>query len=923
MFKAVSFCGIFLIMSVAGFAYPTDSDSLATIRGRVGVEAKKIHGSNMNMGVPGAVVQLFYKKDGKIDSIYTTAGRTGDFIFRKIEPQRIGLKVQSMGYESVSGVYDIAPGDNFFLFNLKEKVDTLQGATITAEIPLIRQIEDTTIYNTQIIKHADTDDLRQVLEMLPGFVVRGDAIIVDGHPVSRTYVNGILVFGDKVTTAVDALKADEVKQVRVYDELSDVDKHRGIKNAKKNRVLDIITKDAIISMTLASVGAAGGADCTGQPRYAAAGLVGFHSEMLQSQTVVSADNINKCNEGSYSLHANSFVSQKAPLDANRASQMVSLTNSKYWKNRYYGNSITVLYSLSHEQSKSASTALKEYYGAVDVPIMTVLDTLSSQSNNIRHYCNASLRLNDTPLKSFVINFTGSITGNRNEAFQGNLTQTTGMQESRMHQDSGSNDRDYSAKLGITWTNNDTKKWRPFIGIGGNIANSSSLSWTVDTLETSYLRRKLSSDGYGRGAGAWLHAGAEATLANDKEKTAMLWVELNSHYDHSVHRQLSYNEFGVDTPVMDMANSYDFTHNQLANSVDSRFSLSLPSNRNLDILSSIKDVVLFDIERLPGDFDNTKHFPSVSCVVHYISPKLFLAASSEAVTPAIEQIRNRISDANPLALTAGNPSLKQGYNVSINATYRPPTIQQGIGRNSNFEFTLGGNITFRPIVARVLYFNESTALTEYDGYIARAGSILNTFDNARQPRINLSAQSSYTKNILKRQLKLVFTLGDNYLRNPMYNGDKISPMDENAVNGSLRVYYTPSSKLRIFNTISSAYLLSTRRGELLSSRFRIGDSFDVQWYITDRLRVSSKYDCTGYVYTAGTGRNHFSQYLTVGIETPFLKDKSLNVGLWGYDILNSGSLYTTEVTSAMMSQTWTPTYGRNIMLKIWWNMRVKQ
>ena len=906
-------------------ASPADGDSLATLRGRIGREAPGAgRGKDYTVGIPGAVVQLFYQSNGKVDSLYTTTGRGGEFTIRKIEPQRIGLRISSMGYQTVSGVYDIDAGDNVFFFTLKEQVEALAGATITAEIPLIKQLQDTTFYNTKVIKAADEDNLRQVLEMLPGFVVTGDAITVDGHPVRRTYVNGILVFGDKVTTAIDALKAGEVTQVKVYDELSDIDKHRGVKNAKKNRVLDIITKDAIVSMTLASAGAAGGADQTSQPRYAAAGLLGFHSEMFQSQTIVSTDNINNLSGSSgISLDASSFLAQKAPLDAYSESIFVNLRNTKYWKDRYYGNSLLLDYTLDKVYSRSASTALTDYYGTADDPAMNILDTLSNRSNTIHHKAHILLSLKDTPLKTFDINISGSLANDMKDGLKGNLTQTKGMPESRIHQESGNMGRDYSLKAAIIWTNNDAKKWRPFVEIGGGLSRNNNISWSVDTLSSSFLQRKLSSDGYGLGTDIWAAAGAEATLANDKKKTAHLFLVFKSAYNHSLHRQLAYDEFGLETPVMDMANSYDFTHNQLNNTVQAMFDLSTHSGTTVNLNTSLIDVVLFDRERLPVDFNNTKHFPSVSCDLRLTAPRWLITASSSAQTPAIEQIRNRVSDANPLSLVAGNPHLKQGYNISINATYRSPTKQKGPGRNSNFSASLGGDITLRPVVTKIQYFSQSTQLTDYDGYTAQAGSLLNTYDNARQPRINLSAKATYDKMIARYGLKYIVTLSENYLRSPIYYGGSMSPLDESATNFSLQINYKPSSKLSIVNIASTAYLNSFRSRELLSSRFRTSEVFKIRWYISDRIRLISDYSCTWYAYTAGTGRNHFSQFLNAGIETPLLKDKSLTIGLWGYDLLNSGSLYTTEINSAMMSQTWTPTYGRNIMLKVVYSFRKKQ
>ena len=175
----------------------------------------------------------------------------------------------------------------------------------------------------------------------------------------------------------------------------------------------------------------------------------------------------------------------------------------------------------------------------------------------------------------------------------------------------------------------------------------------------------------------------------------------------------------------------------------------------------------------------------------------------------------------------------------------------------------------------------------------------------------------------KKMTLRIGLNERYLRNPMYNGDAIIPMDELSSQCTFSIHYRPSKKFTISNLATPSYIVSSRQGELLSSRWRLYDSLNASWSIIDDLKLAFGYNFTGYVYTAGSGADHLHNYLDAGISKKFLKDKSLSVELWGYDLLNSGSLYTTEINSAMMSQTWTPTYGRNIMLKVVYSFRKKQ
>ena len=555
-----------------------------------------------------------------------------------------------------------------------------------------------------------------------------------------------------------------------------------------------------------------------------------------------------------------------------------------------------------------------------MPAMNVLDSLSNSTLKKVHDGAITLKLNDTPIKSIEIMFGGMLSDGTGNSFHGNFTSMSGIQDSRIHQYSGSKISDYAVRSSIGWTDNDTKKWRPFVSVGAILSNNTSLNWTVDTLNTSYLKRHLSSNGYGSGVDAHMQAGTEATLTNSQQKTSKLQVCINSNYQFRKRRQLSMDEYGVDIPVMDMANSFDFTTNQFKLSLDTRFEHSMSSGKTMWISTSLMNVSLFDSERLPASFDNSKHFPSIGARMRYSSREMIFEASSTTIIPSVEQVRNRVSNISPTALSAGNPNIRQGYNIQFTTLFSPLWSQNRTGTTSRLEASVGGAITFRPIVAKVRYFEKQTTLDEYDGYCAGAGSILNTFDNSPSPRINMRGQSSFSQSFKGSQFSYKISLNDDYLHSPMYNGESLSYLDENNANISLNLNYKPSTVLRVNNVTSSGFLVSYSRGDLLSARFILRDNFRVRWFITKRIKFDTDYTFSCYNYVAGSGRDFMNHFLNVGLTT--IIGRSFEIALWGYDILNSGSLYSVDVNSAMMSQTWTPTYGRNIMLQLAYRFRKK-
>ena len=866
-------------------------------------------------------VCLYYQKDGKIDSLLTTTDWKGVFYIRNIKPQRIGLRLRYTGYETINGVYDIVAGDNVFYFSLKKAVKTLEAASVVAEVPLIRRIQDTTVYTTQSIKAGYDESLRQVLEQLPGFSVFDDRLSVDGKEVKRTYVNGLLVFGDRVTSAIDALKADEVTQVKVYDQFSAQARHRGNSNAEKERVLDIITKDLILTMDLASAGLSGGADFTGQGRYSTVASMAHHSEQLETHLTAAANNIGQAPE-SYTMERQPIrmLNQIGPMDSYKEVANARVSVDKYWKNRDFGNKASFSYSFSNVYSKNASTALTEYLEGANSPARTAVDTFSCRAVHRRHEGRIDINLDDTPFKSFYVVLRGSVDKQENDDFFGNYTLAPMGQERRVHQTSGARGKNYSAGTDISWINNDDTDWRPTFGFGLDISNNTNLSWTVDTLNTSCSKRNLHSDGYGRGINGNIGGALYARLANTKDHTAELLLSLRTIYTYSKQKQLSTDEIFVGEPVINIANSFDYTRHQLNSSATLGVFGTKNSLGSYNVNVMLNHRVLLTDEKIPVFFTNNKGFLSVGSNMKLIGRTFQLSAETDAITPAIEQISNRVSDANPIVLTAGNPKLKPGYIVKITGLYRPQTKKYKSDNTGNVNISAALTITFNPIVNSIHYFSEETVLDQWDGYVAQQGAMLYTYDNSSIPQWFVSLKPEYAASVAHNKLRINVTMDGSITSGPQNFGGEIVPILDKCTAANIKITYNPSKNINLTNSFSPSYLYSSREGDLVSERIRLGENFSLTWYITRKLRFGTQYRFTAYKYLSGIGSDHCSHYLNSGLELVLLKDRSLIIGIQGSDLLNSFSLYKTSVTSEKVRQTWTPTYGPNLLLKLVYQFR---
>lgn len=907
------------------------ADTLADIYGKIFENIDK-----NRWGISYASVLLVTDLDGEPDSAYVTTSYDGVFIFKKLKPQKIHLRITHVNYKTIEGDYVIGSGRNAFYFKVEEKKEELESAKVSADATLMKQIKDTSVYNTAAVKTMEGESLRAVVEQLPGFKISKDRISVDGRSVSRTYVNGILVFGDNPVAAIDALKADEVTQIKVYDELSAIDRRRGLKGARKERVLDVVTKEPILQLTEAGIVAHGGADETGQLRYNTIGLVTYNSEMAQLSAYGFTDNISTLvsssgKEGKDVYYGTNILNAAemgfGALSSYKETGGAHFSANKYWKDRDYGNSANVSYDFRHTYEKSASRVLAEYFAAGDTPAIMNDDTTSNRATGSVHDFDISFNLLDTPLKSFDINVTGSVSDNAASGLSAmkQIADGTGATLSR-HETTSSDSRDYQVGGNVSWTNNDMGKLKPFATLKFDFSNSSSESWTVDTLATSFDRRELNSDGFGRGINGSASVGIESILINDDKQLLSLSAILSSVYDYSKSRKMTIDL--IESEEIDLANTYDNTWNGFDNTA----SLTLSYNRkslmlyaSVDIVNTLQsDKELFPQPPYSTDTGTWKRYgydrsywSAIPTLL--LSYKSFnLQFSSSTGIPSIEQTRNRISDTNPLVLTGGNPELKKSYTTDGELRYMK-RIAKGLG---SLNASVSGQITTNPIVTRTQYFTQNTVLSEWDGYEAMAGAMLNTFENSTTPSWKTSANIGGNGMFFKRRLIVVLSGTAEYSSRPQYAGGMSVVANTFMSGGNININYRPNRKLR-FSLNGTSYYSTSSNGtkELLSESVSISGALKADWNLAKNGSVYAGYSLSSIGHIDGIGSDFFNHDISAGIVWYFLK-RSLSISLKAHNLLNTGTTYTNIVTADAVTQTWKPEYGRYYMLGIKYVFRKK-
>lgn len=926
--KNIFAIGMFAASLLLFFGFPAGAqlkekqDSLANVFGFVKIEWRSLSAAIRNE----ASVIMVRESDGQLDTV--RSGCVDDrFSFTKIAPGRIYLKVSHVGYEPAEGVYDISAGDNVIYFTLKEKIEELDAAKVEAEVPLMRILQDTTIYNAAAVQTEEGASALEIIRQLPGFEVGINSISVNGRKVARTYVNGVQIFGDNPVKAFSSLLADEVQQVRVYDQQTAEDRFKGLKVSRKERVLDIRTKDPILSLSRILLSASGGvdgeknADGQVQGRYMGLASAEFYSEMFTLSALAEANNVRESSIFSssfspeYLLDENSFP---PALSSYREAMFAHLDIDKYWKDREYGNSLGFFYKFEREYARSAQEALTEYFQTDSSPAMTYEDSTAGASVGVSHYFQVSTDLVNTKINDISARVSAKISENRANSVASSLNTVENQLPISQYRQNGNNGKGYDMEAVLSWSKNDNFRFIPSAGIMVKGSLNNSVSWDTDTLASSFTRRQLQSDAIGNGWSVSADASVLSYIVNNDNLSLSMNAGYTFYYEKSRRRQMTFDLIDPANPVQNIPNSYDYTWNMMSNELTVGASLNLPKVMMTLGLSGGR-VTQFDEERFPEALDYDRSYNRLTPSLNITYGQHSVDVKCSASQPSIEQTRDRIDDSNPLVLLAGNPDLKQVYTTSVD--FRGLILRN---RKNGMTWMYWGNFSYDAdrIVSKSTYFTSDTHVDDYGGYDVKAGTMMYSYENAAQGAWRANLDLPFSAMFRKAKLNFRCTPSARIESTPQYVGDLMTSLLTVNAGASMSLSWTPVKSLNFSLSPSGRWFDSTNdSGQKITSGVALSGSFGISYTFPFKLWIKTSVNDNCYLYTAGAGTNINTCTLRASVGYPFMKGK-LKVSLSGMDLLKRSDAYTTSATSDYFMQSWQTAFGRYFMLNIVYTFRHK-
>ena len=256
--------------------------------------------SQSKQAVIGAVVSI--APAAKLDDAKNfTTGDNGKVV---IPAQKYGdykLTITFLGYDDLEMDVKINSA-NKDLGKVALTESTTKIDAVVKEVQAIRasQKGDTVSYNAGAFKVASDADVEGLLKKMPGITIKNGSVEAQGETVKKIYVDGKEFFGDDVATALNSLPAQAVKNIEVYNKLSDNAEFSGMDDGDSFKALNIVTqpgmRQGVFGKLFGAYGYEPKADgITDKHKYLAGGSVSHFNGASRLTLLGLFNNVNKQN----------------------------------------------------------------------------------------------------------------------------------------------------------------------------------------------------------------------------------------------------------------------------------------------------------------------------------------------------------------------------------------------------------------------------------------------------------------------------------------------------------------------------------------------------------------------------------------------------------------------------------------------------
>ncbi len=722
-----------------------------------------------------AVVKLAMAKGDTVNLVCDMYGRVR--YDKRIPKDSLVFTVSHIGYANLRWVHKMAGAVTSLTIELQ--ADPIQIGSIIVQGENIAMVirGDTTVYNAAAFKTMRGDPLAELIKKLPGVEFRGGEIYAQGQRVSRILVDGTPMFAQFTDRAIELVKANNVDEIKVYDQHSDKDIALGDTLKPKERVLDVKTRN---KMNLVQ-------------RVHLTGVLGVYADRNPSgkyEELYSATGQYDRHRVGDNLGAGLGYGEKFSWGQPTGNFDNELGGSLKWdKNiKNYKYHLQSFSTYNDSRSTASSGSHTDYFPAGDYlsrsqttdlrsdSRVSNFSTLNSLSFKIRKKHNILLSLNlankvnslnSTNYSDLVLNDAAAYLSNTNVYDRkDNMTASGGVKYSYNFKKPS---RKVSSEISYAYRDG----W----GEG----------WSVDTLASSTQNIYLTNSNGSRNK---TYTGkASYTEPLSKKSNLTLLYDIEQRNDRST-------LLGIDriTGAPDMQNTHDYTQDYLRNRYSASY-MYRNSHTHFTVSLAAQSIKQNRDEASPESANDSRTYfnlvPRFILLYNKSATTVSVTYTESVLPPSVEQQRNALDTYNAPLYTAGNPSLKEMVDRSLNIIAN--TIN---AKNYNaWSFSLTANLYQNSHVAKEYFFTAPTQRSEFGNFTFPAGSTLQTVQNAAgrlslETTAGFSAKSGFLNSTVNAALRYA------YDKTPYYVYEVLNMNDMHTCNLSLGLVSDFSKKIEI-------------------------------------------------------------------------------------------------------------------------------
>ena len=773
----------------------------------------------------------------------------------------------------------------------------------------VEQSGDTTSYNAGAYQVNPDASAENLVEKMPGVIVRDGQVEAQGEKVQQVLVDGKPFFGNDPNAALKNIPAEMVQKIEVFDQQSDQSKFTGFDDGQTTKTLNIVTKEEFRNGTFGNVYGGYGTD----DRFQLGGVVNRFKDKQRITIIGQTNNINNQNFASEDLAGISsgggggrggYRGGGAQGSASDfiVPQQGGITDTKAFGINYtdeWGEKWEANFSYFYNQGDNSNNSdLRRIYVLPGDSGQIYEERNIQNSTNINHRFNARVEYKINERTSLMIR--PGVTLQLNDG----RTETRG--------------KTYNADSDINATINDFKSDYQSMAIrnfvmfrhsfekkGRSLSLVSNQNWSPTNGE-SYL--KTISQYY------FTNDSDSINQFSDLDQNEFSW-DANFRYTEPLFGKMmlqisgkyseEYNKSDKQT-FEQLVPGGDYTEldTTLSNLFDSRY-----TQEEVGVGIMRRDMGSFILARLSyqwANLESTQFFPAEGSInknfkalVPFVmwryrksktnTLRLYYRGGTSA--PSITQLQNVVDNSNPIQLKIGNPNLDQQYTHSVSARYNWTNTEK-----NTVTFVLLSLSATEDYVANSTYFAQQDTLLDNGVFLAR-GTQLATAVNLND---RYSARALYTYGMPFSKLKsnLNWTAGVNWSQTPGLINEELNF----AKNTSAEIGLSISSNVseRVDFTLSSTTSFNDVKNSLSTG---LNDQY---WSQNTRGRLYWRFfkglvfrtELSHQVYT-GLTEGFDTQFLlwNASLGTKFMKEDRAELQLSVYDLLSQNQSVSRTVSDA--------------------------